>query len=112
MKNLVVVISRDSMGGGSEDLGKILAKGFINSLAELEHPPTSMIFFNSGAFLTAESSNVLEDLGKLQARGTEILTCGTCINFYELAENPAAGIASNMPTITKKMATADSVINI
>ena len=107
-----VVIGRNTMGTGTEELGKILIKGFIYSLSELETPPNYLIFFNSGAFLTSRDSNTIDDLKKLEAKGTKIQTCGTCINFYELGEKLAVGEIVNMYDITGVLVSAGKVINI
>ena len=67
---LVVAIGQDAMGGGAEELGKILIKGFLYALSELPEAPGSVIFFNSGARLTSGGANTVEDLKKLEANGT------------------------------------------
>ena len=109
---LVVIISRDTLGAGAEELGKILIKGFIYSLTELDPPPGFIAFINSGVCLTSEDSNSIDDLKKLEEKGTEILTCGTCSNYYKLQDKLAVGSIGNMSGITERMATARSVINI
>ena len=110
-EKLVVVISSDEMGQGSPDLGKILIKSFIGALTELASPPASLIFVNGGVRLTTEGSNVLEDLRDLEAKGCELLSCGTCLNFFELGQ-PQAGSISNMMAILETMASADKLINL
>ena len=109
---LVVAISKNTMGEGSEELGKILIKGFIYSLTELETPPAFVIFFNSGVYLSARSSNTIEDLKKLEQRGTKILSCGTCLNYYKLQEELAVGEVTDMFGITEKISSAARLINI
>jgi len=109
---LAVVISRNTMGAGSEELGKILIKGFIYSLTELTAPPKFLIFLNSGAYLTSDGANTIDDLEKLEKMGTEILTCGTCVNYYGLQDKLAVGEITNMYGITERMAAAGKVINI
>ena len=108
---LVVAIGRDTMGEGAEELGKILIKGFIYALSELSVPPESVIFFNSGARLTSGDANTIDDLKKLEAKGTAILTCGTCVGYYGLSA-PAIGDIADMYAITGKMANAKNVVNI
>jgi len=107
-----VAIGRDTMGEGAEELGKILIKGFIYSLTELPNPPEFVAFYNSGAFLTSEDANTIDDLKTLVEKGTEIITCGTCVNYYELKEKLAVGVIMNTYEIAEKMATIASVINI
>ncbi|MCL2146986.1 MAG: sulfurtransferase-like selenium metabolism protein YedF, partial [Synergistaceae bacterium] len=101
-----------TMGDGAEELGKILIKGFIYSLTELPAPPEYVIFLNSGAFLTSDGSNTIDDLKKLENKGAKILTCGTCVNFYGLQDKLAIGTITNMYGITEIMVSTGAVINI
>jgi selenium metabolism protein YedF len=100
------------MGDGSEELGEILMKGFIYSLTQLACQPKCVIFFNTGAYLTSSDSNTVDDLKKLEEKGTAILTCGTCVNYYKLQDKLAVGSITDMYCITGKMANASKVINI
>jgi len=108
---LVVAIGRDTMGAGEPELGKILIKGFIYSLSELPAAPAYVIFYNSGAYLTAACANTIDDLKNLETKGTKILTCGTCVDYYNL-EPPAAGGIANMYEIVGIMSNASRVIGI
>ncbi len=109
-ENLVVVISSDRMGSGNDALGKVLIKGFIFAITQLDKLPKTMLFYNGGATLTAEGSDSLEDLKHLEEQGVEILTCGTCLNYYELADKLQVGGVTNMYAIVEKMAGADKII--
>jgi selenium metabolism protein YedF len=84
--NTVVAIGSSTMGSGDDVLGKTLMKGFLYALTQLPVLPRTIIFYNGGAYLTTEGSDSIEDLKILEAQGVEILTCGTCLNFYNLAE--------------------------
>jgi len=108
---LVVAIGRNTMGEGAEELGKVLIKGFIYALSELPNPPEFLIFFNSGAYLTSENANTIADLKFLEANGTKILTCGSCINYYGL-KTPAVGEITDMYGIAETLTSAASVVNI
>ena len=109
-KNTVVVISSKAMGHGGDELGTALMKGFIYALSQLEQLPSTILFYNSGASITCEGSVCLEDLKSMQAQGVEILTCGTCLNFYGLTEKLAVGEVTNMYTIVEKMTGADLIV--
>jgi len=109
-ENLVVVISSDRMGSGNDALGKVLIKGFIFAVTQLERLPKTMLFYNGGATLTAEGSDSLEDLKHLEEQGVEILTCGTCLNYYNLSDKLQVGSVTNMYSIVEKMAGADKII--
>lgn len=106
----VVVIASDRMGEGKEDLGKVLMKGFLFAVAQLEELPKAILFYNGGATLTAEGSDSLEDLKNLEAQGVEILTCGTCLDYYELKEKLSVGSVTNMYTIVEMMNQASKII--
>ena len=108
--NTVVVLSSNQMGNGSEELGQILMKGFIFALTELDELPSTVLLYNSGVKLSTEGSNSIEDLKTLQAQGVEILSCGTCLNYYDLTEKLRVGDVTNMYFILEKMAQADKII--
>ena len=108
--NTVVVLSSNQMGNGSEELGQILMKGFIFALTELDELPSTVLLYNSGVKLSTEGSNSIEDLKTLQAQGVEILSCGTCLNYYDLTEKLQVGDVTNMFFILEKMAQADKII--
>ena len=106
----VVAIASDKMGEGAEELGKTLLKAFVFSLTQQEKLPKTMLFYNGGAALTCEGSPMLEDLRALEAEGVEILTCGTCLNFYGLTERLAVGGVTNMYDIVEKQMAADLIV--
>ena len=109
-ENTVVVISSNKMGDGEEELGKVLMKGYLYALTQLETLPKTILFYNSGAYLTCEGSDSLEDLKSLEAQGVEIFTCGTCLNFYGISEKLQVGSVTNMYVIADKMAGAGKIV--
>ena len=109
-QNTVVVISADHMGEGDDELGRTLLKGFIFALVTQEERPRTILFYNGGARLTCEGSDSLEDLRALAEQGVELLTCGTCLNFYGLTEKLAVGGVTNMYEIVEKQMKATLVV--
>ena len=109
-ENMVVVISSDRMGDGNDALGKVLIKGFIFALTQLDKLPKTMLFYNGGATITSEGSDSIEDLKSLEAQGVEIMTCGTCLDYYGLKEKLAVGSVTNMYVIAETMANATKII--
>ena len=85
-RGMVAVISADHMGEGDPVLGRLLLKGFLYALTQQDKFPETLLFYNSGAFMTVEGSEALADLRFLEESGVEILTCGTCLNYYGLTE--------------------------
>ena len=106
----VVVLCSNKMGEGDEALGKILIKGYIYALTQLEELPKTVLMYNSGVFLACEGSESLEDLKTLEKNGVEILACGTCLNHYQMQSKLAVGNVTNMYEIAQKMAGATKVI--
>ncbi len=108
--DLVVAVGSNRMGDGEEALGKTLMKGFLYAVSQLPQLPRAILFYNSGASLTCEGSDSLEDLKFMEAQGVEILTCGTCLDFYKLKETLAVGSVTNMYVIVEKLSAAGKVI--
>ena len=108
--NTVVVVSSDRMGSGNDELGKVLIKGFIFAVTQLDTLPKTMLFYNGGATLTTEDSDSLEDLKSLEAQGVEIMTCGTCLDYYGLKDKLAVGTVTNRYSIVEPMANAGRIV--
>lgn len=106
----VVVFASDRMGEGNDELGKVLVKGFIFALTQLDKLPETLLFYNGGATLTAEGSDCLEDLLNLSKQGVQIFTCGTCLNYYNLTDHLKVGEVTNMYHIVETMAKADKIL--
>ena len=109
-KKVVVAITSPRMGTGNDELGAVLIKGFIFALTQQDELPSTILFYNGGATLTTEGSASLEDLKSLEAQGVEILTCGTCLNYYGLSDKLKVGDVTNMYVIAEKLTTADLVV--
>ena len=120
-KNVVVAINSAKMGVGHDELGGVLIKGFIFALTQMDELPSAILtqmdelpsailFYNGGATLTTEGSTSLEDLKNLEAQGVEILTCGTCLNYYGLSDKLRVGEVTNMYSIVEKLTGADLVV--
>ena len=61
-------------------------------------------------YIHAHRNDVVEDLKKLEELGVEILTCGTCLDFYGLKEKLAVGGISNMYEIVEKQCRAHTIL--
>jgi selenium metabolism protein YedF len=109
---LVLVVSADAMGRGVEELGQILVRGFFHTLGEVQPLPQTFIFFNTGVKLACAVSPVLDDLRALETEGVEMLVCGTCLNYLELADKLAVGQVSNMYDIAETMLRAGRVVHL
>ncbi len=109
-RNVVVAVTSSCMGVGNDELGATLMKGFLFALTQQDVLPATILFYNGGASLTTEGSASLEDLKSLEAQGVEILTCGTCLNYYGLGDKLQVGGVTNMYSIAEKLTGADLVV--
>lgn len=107
-----VFITSDQMGQGSEELGRILIKGFIFALTELNPPPQAVLFANGGVRLAADGANTIADLKTLQEKGVKICSCGTCLNYYGLTEKLEVGEIVDMLRIATELSDARSVVSV
>lgn len=111
-KDLTIAFSNDKMGGGSDELGRILIKSFIYTVTESTPYPSTLLFYNGGVHLTVEGSPILDDLKKLEEEGVEILSCGTCLDFYDLKDRLKVGQVTNMYSIYEKLKNPSNTIII
>ena len=107
---LLVFIDGETVGRGSEELGRILMRSFLITLKELNPLPWRIIFINGGVKLAAEESPYLDPLNSLLTLGVEILCCGTCLDYYKLKEKLRVGRVSNMFEIASSFLEATNVI--
>ena len=110
--NTVIAVGSNCMGSGDDALGATLMKGYLYAVSQQEELPKAILFYNGGAKLTVEGSVSVEDLKNMEAQGVEILTCGTCLNFYDLSDKLAVGSVTNMYNIVEKLTQAAKVIRV
>lgn len=109
-KGMLVVLSANVMGTGDPKLGTSLMKAFVFALTKQDQLPDTILCYNTGAYLTCEGADTLEDLKLLEGEGVTILTCGTCLDFYGLKEKLAVGGVTNMYDIVERMENAAQII--
>lgn len=109
-KGMLVVLSANTMGTGDPKLGTALMKAFVFALTKQDRRPETILCYNTGAYLTTEGSELLEDLKLLESEGVNILTCGTCLDFYGIREKLAVGSVTNMYEIVEQMEAAERII--
>ena len=109
-KGMLVVLSANTMGSGDAKLGTSLMKAFVFALTKQDQLPDTILCYNTGAYLTCEGADTLEDLKLLESEGVTILTCGTCLDFYKLKEKLAVGSVTNMYDIVERMENAAQII--
>ncbi|QRN86562.1 sulfurtransferase-like selenium metabolism protein YedF [Clostridia bacterium] len=95
-KPLVFLIKSKDFGEGDPELGRVLMRSFLFTLQECDEPIKAIVFMNSAVYLTLDDSEVLGTISNLEKKGAEILSCGTCLDFYNVKERLAVGSITNM----------------
>lgn len=108
----VVMFAKDRLGEGSEELGNVLVGGFLNTLNEREVLPDKIIFINAGINLVLNDSPALPLLKDLADKKVDMVSCGTCLDYFGKMDELAVGRVSNMYEILESMLAVQKVINI
>jgi len=106
----IVVIASEIMGAGDDALGKMLMKGFIFAMTQLESLPKAVIFYNSGVRLALKDSESITDLQYLLQQGVKILSCGMCLNHFNALADLAVGKVTDMYSIVNLMQQSACII--
>jgi selenium metabolism protein YedF len=110
-RNSVIYLNSNLMGTGDEKLGFILIRGYLQTLKDLSPLPSTIICVNSGVFLGTENEDTINALKTLETLGVKVLSCGTCLDFYNLKDKLAVGKISNMLEIAETLCNADTVVS-
>ncbi len=108
-----VFVGKDHVGEGDPQLGYNLMKMAIYTLSESDNVPASLLFMNGGVKLVAgDEQQIIDSVSKLIEKGTEVLVCGTCLDFYGLKDQLKVGEVSNMYDILGRMQDASKTITL
>lgn len=107
-----ILCATDALGQGSDELGKILIKGFISTLTDWDPLPARILLINRGVFLAVQDSPTLPTLKLLSEAGTEISICGTCVDYYQVRDRIAVGEIVNMLTISTAISEAEKLVRL
>lgn len=107
-----ILVSSNLLGNGDDRLGETLMKVYINTLAESEVLPENLMFINGGVKLTCSGSDVLDSLNSMKEKGVNIISCGACLDFYNLKEELKVGEIGNMYQIIDLMNKSGNTIKL
>jgi selenium metabolism protein YedF len=100
-KDVAILVKSPYFGQGDEELGEVLMKSFFYTLTEIEPELKNIIFMNGGVHLTTEGSPILEHLQFLEQKGVQVLSCGTCLDFFGKKDKLLVGQVTNMYTASE-----------
>ncbi|MBU8934956.1 MAG: sulfurtransferase-like selenium metabolism protein YedF [candidate division Zixibacteria bacterium] len=95
-KDLLMIFESSGLGEGEIDLGEKLMSSFLDTLSASDSLPVRILCVNSGVFLSTEGSFVEKSMKALESHGVEILSCLTCLKYYEREDQLIVGKPTNM----------------
>ena len=103
--------NKNTVGSGDDTLGGNLAKMMLYTLTQSDSIPSYVLLMNGGVRLACEQETA-DHLNALIDKGCTVMVCGTCLNFFGIAEEIKAGIVSNMYDILTAMQQVSKVITV
>jgi selenium metabolism protein YedF len=99
VQGTTVLITGAGIGRGDDQLGSLLLRACLDALTGTEPAPRRIVLMHGGVRLAVAGAEALGNLRRLEARGMEILVCGTSLAFYQLQEQLAVGRIASLPEI-------------
>jgi selenium metabolism protein YedF len=109
MSPKVFLIQSEGLGRGDDKLGALLMANFLRLLGENESKPKTIVFWNTGVRLVCEGSQVLGYLKRLEEQGIEILSCTTCLEYFNLLDKLKIGKPTTMIKSIQSMMNSETV---
>jgi len=100
--DILLVISTDTIGK-DEEIGRILMKGFLQTMRDTKELPHTIFFINAGVKLTTINEETIPILKGIESLGVEIFSCGTCLKYYKLEDKLKVGYRGTTNHIVEGM---------
>jgi intracellular sulfur oxidation DsrE/DsrF family protein len=110
MAKTTVILHSDSLGRGSDELGKAMTSSFLLKLRGSDRKPDTIIFYNSAVHLLTEKSPVLDSLSGLSRTGVDLVACQKCVGFYQIEKKMVIGRIAEMQEIVSILMKSERVI--
>ncbi len=116
---MVILVTNNGLGSLQDPEGKAdvefsqkMMGLFLRTLGAFPDPPEKILFYTEGVKLVAADSPVVAELGELERRGTQIISCGTCLDYFGLTDRVAVGEIGGMGDILRAILEADKVVTV
>jgi hypothetical protein len=110
--NTVILITRNGMGTGPDELRLLLLCKYLDLLCQHDNLPSAVCFYTEGVRLVVEGSPVIGNLRTLEEKGVRLIICSTCLNYFGFADKVKIGIVGGMGDIIEAQLRADKVITL
>jgi len=112
VSDTVVFVTGECIGSEEPELGKMLMKGFLANLKNVDSLPKTVIFVNNSVRLVTLNLEVAETVKELEDKGVEILACGACLNYFNLVDELKVGSVTDGHTVANKLFNAGKVVRL
>lgn len=96
---LTLLLESNQIGDSEPDLGARLMTSFLSSLLDTDRIPARILCLGTGVFLTIDGSPVTDTLIQFAEAGSQVLSCGTCLDYYGFTEKLVVGQVTDMNEI-------------
>lgn len=113
MQNTTILCTKLGMGQTDHpELGTKLIQKYFSLLLEGNQIPPVVCFYTDGVKLVTTGSPVLDLLKQLEAKGSRLIVCSTCLEVMRLADQVQVGIVGGMTDIIEAQLRAEKVITL
>ncbi len=109
-ENTVLVLDSATLGRGDDELGAQLMVNFLRTIAFRDDVPETVVCYNSGVKLAEKGSSAVPILEALSQKGSEIVLCGTCVNYFGHQDRLVIGRVGDMQGIVDALSRAGKVL--
>ncbi|HEY3374285.1 MAG TPA: sulfurtransferase-like selenium metabolism protein YedF [Candidatus Aquicultor sp.] len=108
----ILLLTGETMGRGDDELGFMLLGNFLHLLAENGNVPQNIFLLNAGVKLAVDGEPTVGLLKRLEELGSKILSCKTCVDFFEIEDKLAVGEITTAKVVVESVVTSDKVITM
>jgi len=105
-----LILTGRSLGRGDDRLGELLLANYLRLLCERPQLPGAVCLLNSAVYLATGDHPAAEHLRRLAEAGTEVLSCRTCLEYFDLVQRVVVGRISSMHEIQGIMLACDRTL--
>lgn len=107
----ILFLKSDKVGDG--ELGKNLMVGFLSTLKDIDKKIKKIICVNESVLMNVdESHKAFNALKELENSGIEIISCGTCLEFFGKSKELKIGRIGNAFEILNQIFDKDKVVSL
>lgn len=107
----ILFLKSASVGDG--ELGKKLLMGFLDTLKKADNAPSIIVCVNEAVLINTNSEHFAHQAMKeLANKGIEIISCGSCLEFYGKIKDLKTGRIGNALEILNLLFDKDKVVSL